>query len=197
LIRTFGKAMELLHRRVSRLKPLTTNELVYEDNSFLFSAIGRGSKTLYETLGYTERQPTAYTTGLTYPEEVGIDAETTALPSDWTDALQRLPGNATLRDPSVILKFIVHDLTGETNLEFKGTDKEWHALATKLHVDILKTQYNSEKHRIDVYAQMRGGDDSTQYIVLDVDGLPLQNVKTRQYTIKYEELPASIRAWLS
>lgn len=197
LIRTFGKAMELLKQGVSRLKPLTTNELVYEDNSLLFSAIGRGSKTLYETLGYTERQPTQYTTGLTYPEEVGIDAETMALPSDWTDVLRRLPSNAILRDPSAILTLILRDLTGEPNLEFKGTAKEWHALATNLHVDILKTQYNSEKHRIDVYERMSGGKDITNYIVLDVDGLPLQNVKTRQFTIQEEELPASIQAWNS
>jgi hypothetical protein len=100
------------------------------------------------------------------------------------------------------LKFIIQDLVGETNLEFKGTNKEWHALATKLHVNILKTQYNSEKHRIDVYEQMRGSerirpDDPQTFIVLDVDGLPLQNVKTRQFTIKENELPASIKAAFS
>jgi hypothetical protein len=200
LLRTFGKAMELLHQGVSRLKSLPTNQLVYEPMSLLFSASGRGSRTLYETLGYTERQPTAYTTGLTYPEEVGIDAETTALPADWTDALRRLPGNVMIRDPSIVLNQIVQSLTESHEIQFKGTNTEWQALAAKLNVDVLKTQYNSERHTIDVYEVIPGATSTNTlhtYIVLDVDGLPLQNVRTRQFTIQEAELPASIRAWIS
>jgi hypothetical protein len=200
LLRTFGKAMEVLHQAVPRLKPLDVNELVYEDNSLLFSAIGRGSKSLYDMLGYSERQPTMYTTGLTYPEEVGIDAATMDLPADWTTALRRIVGNAEIRDPAVILNLIIHSMTGKEQT-FRGTNAEWQQIAEELNVNILKTQYNSEKHAIDVYEQILNPTYRTnlpsQYIVLDVDGVPLQNVQTAQFTIREDMLPASILAWKS
>jgi hypothetical protein len=199
LLRSFGKAMEVLHQGVSRLKPLAPNELLYEPESLLFSAIGRGSKTLYDTLGYSERQPTQYTTGLTYPEEVGIDGATIQLPEDWRSSLRRIPYNAVLREPSVVLNAVIQSLSG-TEQHFEGTTADWLALANSLNVNILKTHYDSTNHRIDVYEQILGWrgavDTMRNYMVLDVDGIPLQSVKTRQFTFPEADLPASIRsAW--
>jgi hypothetical protein len=204
LLRSFGKAMEVLHQGVSRLKPLAPNELRREPESLLFSAIGRGSKTLYDTLGYSERQPTQYTTGLTYPEEVGIDGATIQLPEDWRSALRRIPYNAVLREPSVVLNAVVQSLTG-TEQHFEGTATDWKILANKLNVNVLKTHYDSRAHRIDVYEEILGWHGSPSerraetmrnFMVLDVDGIPLQSVKTRQFLLPEADLPASIRgAW--
>ena len=198
LLRTFGKAMEILNHTVSRLKPLQSNEFRYENSSLLFSAVGRGTQLLYDILGYSKRQPTDYTAGLTYPEEVGLDESLIELPEDWKEALYRIVVSPYLsKDPRGFLnevmhlaKFIPADKT------FGGTQEEWIQLAKALNINVLKTHYNSVTNRIQVSTSdmiLESTADNPNYIILDVTGIPLQNKKTTAFTLREDELPASIK----
>jgi len=198
LLRTFGKAMEILNHTVSRLKPLQGSEFRYENGSLLFSAVGRGTQLLYDILGYSKRQPTDYTAGLTYPEEVGINELAIELPEDWKESLYRIVVSPYLAgDPRAFLnqvmriaKFIPADKS------FHGTQKEWIELAKELNVNVLRTYYNSETNRIDISQSdsiIESKADVPNYIVLDVNGVPLQNKKTTGFTLREDELPASIQ----
>jgi len=198
LLRTFGKAMEILNQAVPRLKPLGNNELRYENSALVFSAAGRGTQSLYDMLGYSERQPTRYTTGLTYPEEVGIDEASMELPADWVEALYRINVSAYLaRDPQALINQVIQTIT-KSDRQFRKTDAEWKALANELKTTIIFTQYDSMSHRIEPVEQLQGSvAEPRTYLVVDVDGIPLQNKKTKGFTLREDELPASLRAWLS
>ena len=198
LLRTFGKAMEILTRNVPRLKPLMGNEIRYETGAMLFSAKGRGTEELYDILGYKERQPTRYTKGLTYPEEVGIDESSMALPSDWDSALYRDMGTSFISlDSNAFLNQIIRTLTNKDTL-FYGSYDEWMALAKDLKATIILTHYDSMSHRIEPKDKIQGTTGpSPNYIVLDVNGIPLRNKKTKKFILTEEELPASIRMWMS
>jgi len=196
LLRTFGRAMEILNHTVSRLKPLQSNEFRYENSSLLFSAIGRGTQLLYDILGYSKRQPTDYTAGLTYPEEVGIDESSIELPEDWKEVMYRivvspylaLDKRAFLNQVMQLAKFIKPDQI------FNGTQEEWIALAKALQVNVIRTQYNSAKGRIeashDIIEESKA--EIPNYVVLDVNGIPLQNRITTGFTFREDELPESI-----
>ena len=198
LLRTFGKAMELLTRNVPRLKPLMGNEIRYETGAMLFSAKGRGTEELYDILGYKERQPTRYTKGLTYPEEVGIDESSMALPSDWDSALYRDMGTSFISlDLSAFLNQIIRTLTNKDKF-FYGSYDEWTALAKDLKATIILTHYDSMSHRIEPNDKIVGTTGpSPNYIVLDINGIPLRNKKNKKFILTEEELPASIRMWMS
>ena len=198
LLRTFGRAMEIMNHTVSRLKPLQGSEFRYENSSLLFSAIGRGTQLLYDILGYSKRQPTEYTTGLTYPEEVGIDESSIQLPADWADSLYRIvvspylvsDRRAFLNEVMRLAKFIPADKL------FHGTQEEWLQLAKSMKVNILKTHYNSITSQIEVSPSdmiSEGAGDIQTYIILDVNGVPFQNRKTTGFTFRENELPASIK----
>ena len=197
LLRTFGRAMEILGHTVSRLKPLQGNEFRYEDGSLLFSALGRGSQMLYDILGYTKRQATDYTAGLTYPEEVGIDESSIELPEDWKDSLYRIvvspylvsDRRAFLNETMRIAGFLKPDQT------FSGTQEEWIQLAKALNINIIKTYYDSGTGRIQPSSDVIIGSKAEvpNYIVLDVNGTPLQNRKTTGFTLREDELPSSMK----
>ena len=200
LLRTFGRAAELLKipgHDVSRLKPLQGNEFRYENSSLLFSAVGRGTQMLYDILGYSKRQPTDYTTGLTYPEEVGIDELAIELPEDWKDSIYRIvvspylfsDRKAFLNETMKVAKFIKADQT------FNGTQEEWINLAKSMKLNVLKTHYNSNTGRIEVSAAdaILESRENPIYVILDVNGVPLQNRKTTGFTFREGELPASIK----
>jgi len=195
LLRTFGKAMEILTRSVPRLKPLLGSEVRYENNALLFSATGRGSETLYDRLGYKDRQSTRYTTGLTYPEEVGVDESSINLPADWEPALYRIQVSAYVSlDHASFRNKVMRTIT-KKDVDFHGSYDDWKALATEFNVTIIKTHYNSITHMIEPVDEIGG--PSTNFIIVDVDGIPLQNRRTTGFTLTEEELPASIRSWRS
>jgi hypothetical protein len=198
LLRTFGKAMEILNHTVSRLKPLQSNEFRYENSSLLFSAVGRGTQLLYDILGYSKRQPTDYTAGLTYPEEVGLDESSIDLPEDWKESLYRIVVSPYLsKDPRGFLNEVMHLAKFlPADKTFGGTQEEWIQLAKAMNVNVLKTHYNSVTNRIQVSTSdmiTESKADVPNYIILDVNGIPLQNKKTTGFTLREDELPASIK----
>ena len=197
LLRTFGKAMEILTRSVPRLKPLSGSEVRYENNALLFSATGRGSEALYDRLGYKDRQSTRYTTGLTYPEEVGVDEASIHLPADWDSALYRIQVSAYVSlDRTSFLNQVIRRITKKDG-DFHGSYDDWKALAEEFNITVIMTHYNSITHRIEPVTEISGLSPSTNFMVIDVDGIPLQNRRTTGFTLTEEELPASIRSWRS
>ena len=180
------------------MKPLQNNEFRYENSSLLFSAVGRGTQLLYDILGYSKRQPTDYTAGLTYPEEVGLDESLIELPEDWKESLYRIVVSPYLaKDPRGFLNEVMHIAKFiPADKTFGGTQEEWIQLAKAMNVNVLKTHYNSVTNRIQVSTSdmiIESNADVPNYIILDVNGIPLQNKKTTGFTLREDELPSSIK----
>jgi hypothetical protein len=134
---------------------------------------------------------------LTYPEEVGIDQLAIDLPEDWKAALYRITVSPYLsRDPRAFLnkvmriaKFITDEQT------FHGSQAEWIDISKSQDVNVLRTRYDAEKGRIDVSlgdSIIQSKADIPKYVILDVNGVPLQNRKSSGFTLEESELPASI-----
>lgn len=205
LLRSFGFAMEILNQHVPYLKPLPQGALIKEGDSLLFSASGRGNPSLYYKLGYTDRKPTTYMMGLTYPEEVEFeeDVSSTGLPTDWESTLHSAIFGADIsRDKRAMMEAALISYTGKpiTDLErqlgesLRGTQEQWKKLATLLHVEVILTKLNPSSRRIEPFAWYTSKSD--KYIIVDTNGVPLQQAKTGEFAIPMDSLPASLSAWL-
>jgi hypothetical protein len=203
LLRSFGFAMEILNQRVPYLKPLSPDAIIKEGESVLFTASGRGSSSLYSKLGYTDRKPTTYRMGLTYPEEVEFeeDGRNTGLPADWESTMGAAVFGADIsRDKRAKMEAALVSITGKpiTDLErqlgapFRGTNEQWAQLATLLHVDVILTQLNPSTRRTEPALWYTS--KSSNYLIVDLDGVPLQAVRTGEFVL--DTLPASLSAWL-
>jgi hypothetical protein len=194
LLRSFGHAMEVLERRVPYLNPVSQDALLHMDSSVLFSATGRGSDMLYEKLGYTERTPSEFTRGLTYPEEVGVEIHSTDIPADWATVLRKPVFGADIaRDPRSRLVAAVVAITGKAVApSFTGTRSDWTALAKRQQVDIIITSGRDAVERIVGYT----GAGYARFVVLDADGIPLQRVDNGSYLSTVEKLPPRLVAWI-
>jgi hypothetical protein len=119
------------------------------------------------------------------------------LPEDWKDSIYRIvvspylfsDRKAFLNETMKVAKFIKGDQT------FNGTHEEWINLAKSMKLNILKTHYNSNTGRIEVSSAdaILESRENPIYVILDVNGVPLQNRKTTGFTFREEELPASIK----
>jgi len=200
LLRTFGKAMEIMNHTISRLKPLQGSEFRYENSSLLFTALDRGTQMIYDILGYTQRQPTKYTAGLTYPEEVPINEASIDLPDDWKDALYRIQVSPYLiSDPRAFMLEVVRDKAKliEPGQAFTGTYKDWETIAHNKNINIIRTYYNSKNGRIDILDKILIP-GAKEYIVLDIPpyNVPLQNHITAGFTLTKDKLPEYIQEQL-
>jgi hypothetical protein len=78
---------------------------------------------------------------------------------------------------------------------------DWQALANDKNLVILMTRWNDEKHRLEPFQRINpaiggaGGPDP-HYVVLDVEGIPLQRKGTRALVSSRMELPVTLRGWL-
>jgi hypothetical protein len=141
---------------------------------------------------------------LTYPEEVGLDESSIDLPEDWKESLYRIVVSPYLsKDPRGFLNEVMHIAKFiPADKTFGGSQEEWIQLAKAMNVNVLKTHYNSVTNRIQVSTSdmisesvrtKESNDDIPNYIILDVNGIPLQNKKTTGFTLREDELPASIK----
>jgi len=212
LLRTFGAAAEILEQKVSYLKPLDPSAVLQEEKGILFTATGRGSTSLYDKLGYSTRKPGQFTQGLIYPEEVSVstvDVKGT-LPVDW-ETLEPMAAPADIaRDTKALLDVAIVTLTEMSlpNLErrmgraFRGTTADWEYIAKEFNRVIISTQWNDKEHRLEPATRIRpppvggAGGPEPHYIVLDMNGIPLQRKGTGTLTSTRLELPATLRAWL-
>lgn len=194
LLRSFGQAMEVLERRVPYLNPVSHDALLHMDSSVLFSATGRGSDALYEKLGYTERKPSEFARGLTYPEEVGFEIHSTDVPADWTTVLKKPVFGADIaRDMRSRLVATLVAITGAAvDPSFTGTRANWTELAENLRADIIITSGRDAVEQIEGYR----GAALKRFIVLDAEGIPLQRMDNGTYLSTAENLPPRLSAWI-
>jgi hypothetical protein len=212
LLRTFGAAMEILEQKVSHLKPLDPSAVLHEEDSLLFSATGRGSTALYDKLGYSTRKPGEFTKGLVYPEEVGLPVLEVrgALPLDW-EVLEPLLAPADIgRDRKALLDVAIVTATGSSlptierglGRALRGTKADWEHIARTFSLNIITTQWNEAEHRLEPQERIRAppvagaGGIEPSYIVLDMNGIPLQRKGTGVLTHTRMELPGTLRLWL-
>lgn len=208
LLRSFGYAQEILEQRVPYLKPLGPETVIREGESVLLSVSGKGDATTYEKLGYLGRNPTDYTRGDTYPEEVNIDMET---PADWLQTLQyyavqlkpdvyRNPAEMLVSTLVMITNKSVPELARDLGIPiFTGTYDDWKRLAKYLKTDILFTRPNTPTRTVVV--DMWIGSDAAatahrKFIVIDPEGIPFQRQKDAAFVIPEAELPSSIMRWI-
>jgi hypothetical protein len=216
LVRTFGAADEILQQRVPFLRPLDPSAITRTEDGILFSAAGRGSNELYERLGYTGRKPTAYTRGLTYPEEVDADIEPPQaepeLPTDWISTFKIAAFGADVgRDARSRFVAALTALTGQTiaaleahvgGAPITGSAENWRNLTGLLRADVLTTAYDATTRRTIITHWYSGaaaagaGAAEPRYIVLDLTGVPLQSVADGGFIVPQSKLPASIRTRL-
>lgn len=214
LIRTFGAAEEVLKQKVPYLKPVAKDALVKSDESLMFSAEGRGGESLFKRLGYYDRQPTSYTRGLTYPEEVDMDVEGAAaplppLPAEWNDRLAIADfGAEHARDAQKRFELAVESIAGKSIAEITagmgdtpldGTDESLNKLARLLNINIIATEFDGTSLVPDEWygeEKAPSADEDPLFVVLDHNGVPLLRVKTLAFTIPKGKLPKSLKKWI-
>lgn len=195
LLRSFGQAMEVLEQHVPHLNPISQDALIHLGSSVLFSATGRGTDTLYEKLGYTERKPSEFSRGFTYPEEVGVETEAnTEVPADWTAVLRKPVFGADIaRDARSRLVAALVAITGEpVPPTFVGTRENWTTLALRNSYDIIVTNSQGAVERI----VGNLGAAYTRFIILDSEGIPLQRIDNGTYLSTAAQLPPRLREWI-
>jgi hypothetical protein len=217
LLRSFGLAQEILQQRVPYLKPLSETAILRQDDgrSLIFSTSGRGDDELFARLGYTGRKPSAYTRGLTYPEEVGLDVEDTlpnGLPVDWAEILQHAVFAADIaRDPlarfqaslALVGNVAFPELEAAVGRSLRGTLDDWRAVAQHIHADVLLTRLNPERQTMELDRWIRGDSDGgvgaavrRRYVMIDLQGIPLQHKKSGALVFTDATLPESVRRWM-
>jgi hypothetical protein len=212
-LRTFGAAQKLLSGTVSRLRPMKEGAVVEEDGSVLFAGHGRTDMDLFDVLGYSKRKVGPYTQGFIYPEEVdqGVTAGPTpparlgAIPADWAATLRHPVFAAEVaRDPRQRFEAVLLQLLGTpVPPALRGTREDWLGIAERLDVHVIRTQATPETGYlapVELLEPVRrtGGAaaEAPAYLVLDSDGVPLQNVRTGAYRFSEDTLPSSLRAWI-
>jgi hypothetical protein len=194
LLRTFRKAEEILQQRVSMLRKLPSSTIVHEGDTLLFSATGRGDKSLYSQLGYTDQDTSQYKADLTYPEEVSIDEQGDVQP----DREQRFAANIQ-HDPLARLTALWPTLTGTDEpipQAFRGTDAQWKDYAMRFGIDVLKTRMGRDKVPV-VDKLIKGsynGAGDHSFILLDLEGVP-QPILTApivKYIVSERDLPGEL-----
>jgi hypothetical protein len=195
LLQTFDLAEELLHNRVSAIKPLDPSTILpLAGDSVLFSAVGSSTSELTSRLGYDQRKPTGYTRGLTYPEEIGSEPE---LPADYGSLKPVSLGAAIARDKRAAaiavltgyLGITIQALQSELDRPWTSSTKDWQFIAEKRGVGVIL-------HDADQAIQVvRPAAGALRFILVTDDGLLFRD--TGRYEIPLPELPPSVRMQLS
>jgi hypothetical protein len=219
LLRTFGAAQEVLKQKVSYLRSLDSDIIQKTDDALLFSVSGRGTDTLYSRLGYGTRKPTVYSRGLTFPEEIDIDAEDNipldGINPDWATTIQTAIFAAPIqRDLRARFNASLVSITGhsleaiESRLKtpFTGTVEQWTALAKGWAYDIIFTKINPASRIAEPYLWIGGttaagaagaaGAPPRTFIILDPTGIPYQHKDTLKQVWKETEIPATLQLWM-
>jgi len=214
LLQTFDQAEELLHDRVSAIKPLDPSTVLpLAGDSVMFSAAGGSTSELLSRLGYDQRKPTAFTRGFTYPEEVGSEPEMLAdydplAPVAVGAAIARDPRNAAIVTLTGYLGMTLQALEIELGRPWTSSTEDWQFVAEKRGVGVILHTVNPESHAIVVDRVVRPGTAATpaepakaataeRFILVNYDGRLFRNRYTSQYEIPLPELPPSVRMQLS
>lgn len=215
LLRTFGAAEEILKQRVPYLRSLDRSSIQKTENGILFGISGKGNETLYTRLGYGDREPTEFTRGLTYPEEVDIIPEDEFLPgflsADWATILQKAQFGAPIqRNLRSRLVASLYSCTGvplesiEERLgeQFTGKESQWLELSQAFRFNTVLTKLDNltkvlvPSKILQATVSVAGSIVDYDFVVLDDEGIPLQLKSTKKQRIRLPELPTTLRLWL-
>ena len=202
LLLTFDQAEELLHNRVSAIKPLDPSTIVpLSGNSVLFSAVGSSTSELLSRLGYDQRKSTEFTRGLTYPEEVGSEAE---VPADYEPLKPVVVGAAIARDKRAAaiavltgyLGLTIQTLESELERPWTASTEDWQFIANKRGVGVILHVAEGRALLVDRTVRPAVG-SADRFILVNEDGVLFRNGTTGAYEIPVAELPPSVRIQLS
>jgi hypothetical protein len=203
LLETFDLARELLDDRVSAIKPLKAGEIVRGagENSVLFSAPGGSSAELLTRLGYDQRKPTAFTRGLTYPEEVSREPEVAADYGTIVPTVARAglaPSVAAMAQLAAYTGKTPAGLEAELGRPFTFSVTDWQYVADVKHVGIV-LHFVDPSHQsvvVDSILRPSEGAKDLSYLLVNYDNRLMSD---RDGTVEFVEsrLPASVRLQLS
>jgi hypothetical protein len=206
LLQTFEQAEEILHDRVSAIKPLDPSTVLsLAGDSVLFSAAGGSTSELLSRLGYDQRKPTVFTRGFTYPEEVGSEPEQLA---DYDPLVPVAVGPAIARDARTAaivtlagyLGIALQALELEIGRPWTSSTEDWQFIAEKRGVGVILHTVDPETQVVVVDSVVRPEAAATpaeKFILVNYDGRLFRNRFTSQYEIPLSELPPSVRMQLS
>ena len=214
LIRTFGKAREILEQKsLPFLKPVG-NEIIYSDTSALFSTQGRGDSELYRQLGYTGQYASEFARGLTYPEETSVEREVrlrgapaaeargaavaAELPADWAEKLE-VREAAGIDARSQLVQAIV-DITGKPKEEldkergkpFTGSLDDWAWFATTHRIHVITTREGKGRVMIANLLPAPSSAAAPRFVILSPDGLPYVSKTSGRAKLTDGELPVQM-----
>jgi len=223
LLRTNGSAYEVLQKREKRVKRLRApTGIVKEGDTFILSIEGRGDTDLYSRLGFTERHATAYTEGYKYPEEISAEtlgreiATESGLPVSWEDAKWSRSGELfdIVRKLPQLQMALLQTLLMDSNITYAAFEKElkrlrlshstepftWskedlHHLSVILTVNIICT-VKDERTGVLKVNSIIFNHDSTQYLLLDNESLPLLYKPSDSdpiHFVELEQLPEDVQ----
>jgi len=204
LLETFDLARELLDDRVSAIKPLKAGEIVRGagEDSVLFSAPGGSSAELLTRLGYDQRKPTAFTRGLTYPEEVSREPE---VPADYGTIVPTVawaglaPSVAAMAQLAAYTGKTPAGLEAELGRPFTFSVADWQHVADVKHVGIVLHFVDPGHQSVVVDRILRpseGANAALSYLLVHYDNR-LMSDKDGTKEFVEERLPPSVRPLLS
>ena len=216
LLRSFGAADEILNQHVPYLRAMDRSSIQRTDDSLLFSVSGRGTEQLYARLGYGQREPTEYTRGLTYPEEVEILPEDVipeeGLNPDWATTLQIAKFAAPIqRDTRARLAASLVSITGASidaieerlRAQFTGKAEQWESIGHAFKFNVIQTKLDPvtkvpvPENVMYAVAGAAGVIMDLDFVILDPMGIPIQQKGTLKQKLKRSELPTSLQMWIA
>jgi hypothetical protein len=204
LLETFDLARELLDDRVSAIKPLKAGEIVRGagEDSVLFSAPGGSSAELLTRLGYDQRKPTAFTRGLTYPEEVSREPDVAADYGTIVPTVARAglaPSVAAMAQLAAYTGKTPAGLEAELGRPFTFSVADWQHVADGKHVGIVLHFVDPGHQSVVVDRILRpseGANAALSYLLVHYDNR-LMSDKDGTVEFVEERLPPSVRPLLS
>jgi hypothetical protein len=207
LLRTHTDARQVLDNKVPRLrKP----DGILRDADFITTSFeGRGDEVL-EGLGLDRaRFKSKYARGLVFPEQTGL-AEVATLESlrgvseRWEGIQKPVLGAEAARDRSMRLKIVwisVFDGSHWKDIEslFKP-DIDYKKIANRAGVNVLTTEFPPSAVEMEVAAwfspEKEAGSQERRFVIVDPEGIPLQDSETGLFVFEESTLPLAIREWL-
>jgi hypothetical protein len=202
-LETFDLARELLEDRVSAITPLKPGEIVKSKGSVLFGAPGGSSAELLARLGYDQRKPTAFTRGLTYPEEVSREPERGADYDGIAPAVARAglsPAAAALAMLAAVLGKTATAIEAELGRPFTFSVADWQWVADTKRVGVVLHFVDHQSVVVDRVlrpdAAAAAAAVALSYLLVSYDNRLMQS-EDGTFLFPEDRLPASVRAQLN
>jgi hypothetical protein len=210
LLRTFSDARQVLDAKVPRLRKA---EGILRDDDFITTSFeGRGEQ-LLEDLGVEKsRFKSKYARGLVYPEQVSAYNVATleglrGVPELWEGVQKPVLGAEAARDRAMRFKISWISVFGGQKqwTELDGLFKpepSYKQIANAATANLLVAEFPTEGADMSLaswYAPSQGKEKAGKerlFVLVDPEGVPLQNTATGEFVFTESALPDPVRAWL-